>query len=176
MASTSLADARSLADTFADRALAMIERHEGRRVRAYRDTMGLLTVGVGFSLERPDARSRIARLGVDYDALCRGEAELSEAQIDRLLGEEVAITHRAVRHVYPDYDGFPEAARLVILDLAYNVGVAGLGTFVHFLDAVRARDWLRAIAELRDSTWFHQVGTRAEDDCQLLASLCSPSS
>lgn len=41
--------------------------------------------GVGFNLNRTDARVRITALNADYDAIMNGTASLSDAQIDSLL-------------------------------------------------------------------------------------------
>ena len=49
---------------------AQLRAHEGVRDRAYRDTRGILTVGVGFNLARPDARSRATRSSPSPSASC----------------------------------------------------------------------------------------------------------
>jgi lysozyme len=49
-----------------------------------------------------------------------------------------------------------------MVNMAFNLGVDGLGHFHHMLDAMKAKDWDRAAQEALNSTWAGQVGERAQ--------------
>jgi lysozyme len=62
---------------------------EDRRSHVYTDTMGHPTIGVGFNLDRSDARQRIEGLGLDYDQVRAGQIDLSNERIDQLRDSDV---------------------------------------------------------------------------------------
>lgn len=49
-----------------------------------------------------------------------------------------------------------------LINLVFNVGAAGILTFVKFLAAMREARWEDAARELLDSKYHQQVGLRAE--------------
>ena len=62
------------------------------------------------------------------------------------LAEFVAQVERAITPL----DGYPEAARLVVMDMAFNLGTDGvLRKFPTFTNAFRAKDWLTASRECK---------------------------
>jgi GH24 family phage-related lysozyme (muramidase) len=151
-----------------------IEAHEGRRVDAYLDSRGIRTIGVGFNLQRPDAREKITALGLSYDAVCRGEVRLTDAQIDRLLDSDIADAEAGARRCVRGFDVLPAQAKMVVIDMVFNLGVGGFSAFRKMIAALEARDWNKAAAEMRDSAWYHQVGQRATQDTALIASCGAP--
>ena len=56
----------------------------GVRIVVYHDTAGHPTIGVGFNLDRPDARTLLARFGADLGEVLAGRP-LTLAQVDDLL-------------------------------------------------------------------------------------------
>jgi GH24 family phage-related lysozyme (muramidase) len=152
-----------------------VEAHEGRRVDAYLDSRGIQTIGVGFNLQRPDARPKITALGLSYDAVCRGEVRLTDAQIDRLLDSDLADAETGARRCVRGFDVLPAQAKMVVIDMVFNLGVGGFSTFQKMIKALENRDWDGASAEMRNSVWYHQVGERARQDIAMIASCGAPS-
>lgn len=142
-----------------------IEDHEGRRVDAYIDSRGIPTIGVGFNLRRPDAREKIS-----YDAVCRREVSLTDAQIDALLDADIAAAKVGARGCVLGFGTLPPQAQMVIIDMVFNLGVGGFSAFRKMIAAVERGDWSAAAAEMRDSVWYHQVGRRADQNIALVAS------
>lgn len=50
----------------------MVADAEGTRPCVYIDTMGHPTIGIGFNLDRSDARSICSKYGINYDAIRAG--------------------------------------------------------------------------------------------------------
>ena len=116
-----------------------LQTEEGFRSRPYRDTRGVLTVGFGTSLDvgltRPEAtfllRSRLERLG------------------------------QCVAEHWQPWEAAGPRAKQVLLDMAYELGCAGVLKFTRMLAALARRDFPAAAAEIADSRYAHQVPHRA---------------
>lgn len=149
-------DARLLAD-----AIALIESHEGRRTRVYRDTLGNPTVGVGFNLRRPGAVEDLARLlpDVSYHALLHGQARLTHAQIDALLHHDAHRALATARRQVRNFEMLPPDVQLVLIDMAFTLG--SLHGWRELRQAVEAQRFGVAAGAMRASRWRHQVGGRA---------------
>lgn len=50
----------------------------------------------------------------------------------------------------------------VLVNLAFNIGVAGEEIFHHMLADVQAGNYVKAAADLENSLWYTQVGDRAK--------------
>lgn len=145
--------------------IAAIEQYiianEGWHQTAYADPLGIPTVGVGFNLLRNDAPTKVRALGLDYDAVRQGLLALSDEQIAALLRQDLEKAMAGVAALVPGWSALTPPRRRALVDMAFNLGVGGLGKFSRFLAAVNRKDWQRAEAEIVDSLYFRQVGTRA---------------
>lgn len=155
------------ADTL-DKARALIERHEGRRVWVYLDSVQIPTVGVGFNLNRSDARAMLTQVGADYDRVRRGETPLTDEQVDKLLDECIEECAEDLGLLFANFDAMPELAQLVLLDLRFNLGPRILRQFKLTLDAFKRGAWGEAAANLEPTKWAKQVGKRATEDLAML--------
>ena len=123
------------------RLLQSIKSHEGRRETAYQDSLGVWTIGYGHNLEtRP----------------------LSDAVIEMLLGEDLEGAITDARSLVPDFDDLDDRRQEVLVEMAFNLGRAGLASFKRMLSAVKRRDYQSAADEMLNSVWRRQVGVRAE--------------
>lgn len=134
---------------------------EGWRSVAYEDSVGVWTIGVGFNLQRADARTLLAWVGADYDAVMAG-TPLAHEQIERLFDRCLTDAAQSLRANVPGFDGLPETARCVLTDMAFNLGWPRLRGFAQMLAAVQRRDWGAMADEMLDSLWARQVGRRAQ--------------
>ena len=113
--------------------------HEGLRLKPYRCTAGKLTIGVGRNLEDK---------GITHD----------EAMI--LLRNDIAeVTAQLERFDW--FRALGPVRRKVLVDMAFNLGMAGLLGFQKMIAALARGDYKAAADEMVDSAWYHQVGTRA---------------
>ena len=67
-------------------------------------------------------------------------------------------------------DIFKESEKRVaaLLDMAFNLGEPRLRKFTRLIDAVKERDWTRAVAEAKNSLWYVQVRNRGKTIVELL--------
>lgn len=118
--------------------LARLCTDEGLRLAPYRDTRGFLTIGYGRCLDRRGISEGEATMMLDNDI-----AALS-AQLGAML------FFRALDPVRQD----------VMLNLAYNLGIAGLLGFRRMIGALDMHDWNTAAAELLDSAAARELPVR----------------
>ena len=57
----------------------MIIESEGKKSCVYKDTKGIPTIGIGFNLQRDDARSKLAGIGLNFNDVLSGKTCLSDA-------------------------------------------------------------------------------------------------
>lgn len=144
------------ADDF-KRLLAQIKRHEGARrnadgnLVAYRCAAGALTVGYGHNLD--------ANPVPELDP----GSPLSEPQAEQLLIRDVTRTRRAIASVLPWAENLTAPRYAVLVNMAFNLGLAGLLEFKSTLAFVRVGDFRNAAKNMLKSKWASQVGTRATE-------------
>lgn len=119
-----------------------LKEDEGFRDRPYVDTTGNVTIGWGHNLTAN---------GLPYDWY----QELFEIGVER-AGDDVVAWLGARAYLL----SYPRMAAL--MNMAFNLGLPRLRTFVKLRQAILDQDWDRAADEMLDSKWARQVGARAE--------------
>lgn len=123
-----------------------ITQNEGYRQYMYKDTEGIWTIGIGFNLE---------------EGFTLYECQLIlEHRIQKLIGQ--------LQLRVPAFRGLNYARQVVLIDMAYNLGMEGLLKFKKMLNAIEKNDWEEAAEELLDSKYATQVGRRATRNAQIL--------
>lgn len=115
--------------------------HEGLRLRVYRDSLGIETIGVGRNL-----RDR----GITKDEALY----LLANDIDECIHDLTAFAW------FPNLDPIRQRA---LVDLRFNLGPAKLRRFTKMLDALAAYDFVTASTELIASVWAEQVQPARRD-------------
>lgn len=121
--------------------LEQLQRHEGLRLKAYRDSLGKLTIGYGRNLDDRGITDEEAGFMLDNDI------DLVVAELERM----------------PLYLGLDPVRQVVLANMAFNMGMPTLLEFRRMLGALGERDWDRAADEMMDSKWARQVGSRADE-------------
>ncbi len=150
----------------------LVEKHEGRRSCVYTDTTGHKTIGVGFNLDNSGARSAIAAIGANFDQVYSGKQCLTSSQIDSLFTTSLNSATSGARSVVPGYSTLCSNVQAVMIDMDFNLGSAGLGSFNTFLSLVKQHKWSDAASDLRGTLWCRQVGNRCSDDSSIISSGC----
>ena len=149
------------------RVIDLLTKHEGFRATCYRDTVGKLTIGIGFNLDAAGAELRCIAAELDYAALRGGQAITLE-QAQALLAEGIQSAQDVATITVPGFPEMPDNVQLVIIDMIFNLGSAGFHRFHVMIAALIDHDWLRAANAMRASLWYGQVGVRATNDIALL--------
>jgi lysozyme len=87
-------------------------------------------------------------------------AGITETEAEYLLWNRLVLAGTDAATL-PGWDGLDDVRRLVLVDMTYSMGVAGVRKFPAMLAAIVARDYDLAATEMLDSLWAKQVGHRA---------------
>lgn len=134
-----------------------LEVHEGKSLTAYICPGGYLTVGVGHNVEANPVGDLIGR-----DVNQVGE-EISASESDTLLDHDIDKFEEEVRRNFDFFDSLSEPRQHVLVDMAFNLGTAGMLKFRNMVAALQSQDYSRAATEMLDSQWARQVGRRSEN-------------
>jgi lysozyme len=153
-----------------DRALIenLIEKHEGRRHSVYKDTLGILTIGVGWNLEDSDSDIICSHFGLSLDDLRSGAVALTDAQIDEVKSYQINEVILTARRIFPNFDSMPDTVQAVVCDMLFNLGETRFSKFVSTIAVLKLGDWKQAAIDAGNSLWAKQVPHRAADDIALL--------
>ena len=137
--------------------------NEGYKPRVYIDTVGHPTVGIGFNLDRWDARQRLAAVGANYDKIRAGSATLTDYQIRTLfyydMANSVSCASSWLSQVWGRMNSDQKSA---VADMAFNLGCSGLKKFRNMKAALLEGDYSGAAREMRNSKWCRQVKSRCD--------------
>lgn len=140
------------------RLICSIQASEGYEPWPYQDHLGWWTVGWGHKIHDMQLR--------DFPHQTIGEALswLSDEQRHRewLELDIEAACHHAARFVPQEWIGLSDARQEVLVEMAFQLGGAGLQKFVKFRDAILRRHWVEAEEEMLDSLWAKQTPGRAK--------------
>lgn len=134
------------------RYLAQLKRHEGERLTAYLDTVGILTVGVGHNCKA----SPVPGVKEPGDRITQ---EIS----DRLFLEDVQKHERQILKSLPWISGLVAPRQAVLFNMAFNLGVSGLLGFKNTLSLIEQGKYLSASDAMLRSKWAIQVKGRASE-------------
>ena len=117
---------------------------EGVRARAYRDSLGLLTIGVGRLIDpsRPDSGLR-------------------PAEIDQLLTNDIVDRVLALNAALPWFATLDDVRKGALVNMAFQLGTPGLLAFKVTLGLMAAGDWVGASDAMLKSKWATQTPERA---------------
>ena len=117
-----------------------LKRDEGVKLKAYQDTVGIWTIGIGRNLQD---------VGVSMD-----EAEY-------MLANDIDVAIGELQRTFDWFEGLSDARQRVCINMCFNLGLSRLLGFSKFLAAMAIGDWETAGIEMLDSKWSRQVGVRS---------------
>lgn len=120
-----------------------LDRDEGRKSAAYQDHLGYWTIGVGRLID--------ARKG----------GGLRPDEIEYLLNNDIADRVRALSEALPWFKDLDDARQGVLINMAFQLGTAGLLTFKNTLRLVGQGDYAEAALQMAQSKWASQTPERA---------------
>jgi lysozyme len=116
-------------------------RDEGTRQFPYTDTKGTIAIGIGRNLTREG---------------------VSEDEISLMLSNDIAKATRLLTDNLPWFSNIEPVRQGVLINMIFNMGLAGLLGFHKALTDMQNGMWELAALEILTSTWATQVGPRAQ--------------
>lgn len=118
----------------------LLVKHEGLRLKPYRCPAGKLTIGVGRNIE---------------------DNGISEGEAYFMLLNDAQRVMREADESFSWFSGLSPARQMVVMDMIFNMGLSGFSQFKRTIQYIRGADYEQAAAEMLDSKWAGQVGSRA---------------
>lgn len=112
------------------------EAANGPVLKAYKDTVGVWTIGYGTNLQ---------------------ELEIDLPTAERWLREKLSETEHECRIRFAWFPALTVARQLAICEMVYNLGMTRFLKFKKMIRALERGDYVTARAEALDSTWRQQV-------------------
>ncbi len=122
-----------------EKATALIARHEGLRLKPYKDSVGKISIGYGRNLE---------------------DVGISEAEAESMLTQDVTIAYADAQKFewFKDLNG---PRRAVIVNMIFNLGFTRFNGFKNTILFIEKGMFIAAGEEMLDSKWAKQVKGRA---------------
>jgi len=135
--------------------------HEGLRLQVYKDTLGIDTIGIGRNLEdRGITKEELDWMDIpSMDAVY--EYGITEADAMYLAKNDVQIVEEELVRAHPCVEELDAVRQLVLMDMAFNMGVPRLRKFTKMWNAVHEKKFDIAAKEMLDSRWAVQVKSRS---------------
>ena len=136
--------------------------HEGLVLTVYQDTLGIDTIGIGRNLkDRGISKEELDYLDIPNMEVIY-EHGISEADARYLALNDIAIVENELCRVHSCVEDLDGVRQLILMDMAFNMGVPRLCKFRKMWNAVHEQNFEAASLEMMDSKWARQVGGRAK--------------
>ena len=150
------------------------EKHEGAIAHMYLDTVGKVTIGIGFMIPDPQSVLVYRLINRASGAAATSQEKLADwtrvsqqvkgkiagsyrrfttldmpvDEIKRVLDSKLRAFAESLRTQFAAFDSFPAEAQLALLDMIFNLGPNGLFRgFPKLCAAARRQDWAVCAAE-----------------------------
>jgi len=124
-----------------------ITKHESMVLKPYTDSVGKLTIGVGRNL--------------DDNGISKDEALY-------MLSHDIKTVTDDLHSIFEDFSYLPYDVQLALTDMMFNMGKPRFLGFKKMIQAIKDKDFKEAARQAKDSKWCKQVGTRCEDNYELI--------
>lgn len=116
-----------------------LKRHEGLRLKPYKDSVGKTTIGIGRNLD---------------------DVGITENEAIYLLNNDIDKAYREARSFWW-FDSLNSVRQEVVVNMIFNLGFPTFSQFKNTIKAISEQNWNLASQEMLDSRWASQVGRRA---------------
>ena len=142
----------------------MLRIDEGYDSKIYKDTEGFWTIGIGHLLTR-DPSLDVAKRELDklVGRPCNGQ--ITKAEAEAIFAKDVDKATRGILGnavLKPVYDVLDEVRRAALINMVFQMGVAGVAGFTNSMALLKAKNWEKAAVNLAQSKWYRQTPNRAK--------------
>lgn len=116
-----------------------VKHHEGLRLRAYQDSVGVWTIGYGRNLQA---------------------LQITAQQAEAWLIEDLEAANRKAATL-AGFHSLSQNRKDVLIEMCFNLGLTRLLKFSRTLASIAGGHYDRAADEMLESKWAKQVGQRA---------------
>ncbi len=124
-----------------------LKRHEGIRLKPYRDSVGKLTVGIGRNID---------------------DVPFSMDEVELMLANDIRRSESDLDYIIEGWRDYSEDRKQALTNMVFNLGLTRFRTFKKMIVAINQEDWQEASIQALDSKWATQVGSRANELSDML--------
>jgi len=124
-----------------------LRKVEGLKLKSYKDSKGVITIGYGRNLESK---------GIN----------VSEAEL--MLNRDVNDSIGNLIDIFPNFFNMSENLRIVLVSMMFNLGKDGFLSFKKFIEAVKHNNKQAMIYELLNSKRAKELPNRVNEEKYLL--------
>lgn len=148
----------------------MLKFDEGLRQRVYKCSRGYNTVGIGFNMDDPSARTVWAEANIkeSFNLVIKNQQSLSLKSVSDLLYKCIDNIKINAKWVFPEFDSYPEHVQLAVLNMLFQMGPRKLAQFTKTVSLIKEKKFAEASVEALDSSWAKQTPARAKRVTDLL--------
>jgi len=121
--------------------------HEGFKLMPYRDQLGFITIGIGRCLDKKG---------------------ISKEEAFYLFTNDVNDAVSDVSKYIKFYNNLDDSRQEVLVEMRFQMGIAGLLGFKEFLSHLKKGDYKRASEEMLNSKWAKQTPIRAKELSEII--------
>ena len=147
----------------------MFVLNEGNKSQVYKDSKGNRTIGIGFNLEDAGNKKFLKESGIDINELFNGR-KLTDRETKTLYNRSLTQAFKDAQSYDPNFAKRPEAVKMTLVDMAFNLGLTKLNKFVDMKKGLMNNDYNMAADEMVDSNWYKQVKSRGPRMVQVMRS------
>ena len=132
-----------------DRLLESVKKHEGYRNKAYLDTLGKRTVGVGH---------------LCVEDFWEDDKEYEEKFLMTILEHDLQTAIKGAKELMEEHGcaDIDEQAEEILIEMVFQLGKTGVSKFRKMWDALSEKNYIGASFEMLDSRWAKQTPNRAK--------------
>lgn len=142
----------------------MLRIDEGYDNKLYKDSEGFWTIGIGQLVTKNPSKD-VARDTLDkmMGRICDGQ--ITQREAEELFNASVAKAIKGIQSnalLNSVYNGLDEVRRAALINMVFQMGVAGVAGFTNSLKLLAAKNWDQAAINLAQSKWYRQTPNRAK--------------
>ena len=127
-----------------------VSADEGVVLEVYLDHLGYPTVGVGHLILESDPEHG---QGVGF--------KITQTRCDELFYQDIRNVLNDCEGHLSEWSTYPEEVKLIVANMAFNLGITRLKKFKMMFSALNEGDWVETSIQGLDSKWAKQVYNRA---------------
>lgn len=124
----------------------LVVKHEGFENFPYADTLGNITIGIGYNLSS------------------RG---LPDSWINKQYEDDVAYFYNALTEDFTWFRSLDSVRQIVLINMCF-MGYKSFKSFKYMIAALERKDYETAAKEMLDSKWARQVKGRAHELAEIM--------
>lgn len=133
-----------------------IIRHEGIRLKIYKDSLGYPTIGIGRNIIKNP-------MSTEYQDYYNQHGCITKTMALSMLVDDIGACKRALGNELQWFDSLDDIRQGVLIEMAFQMGVTGLLAFKNTLELVERGQYIQASASMLESKWAQQVPARAKE-------------